>query len=307
MLQVYRTWHNGPRSVFGRIGSEDALGIVEYETLTAIYDAVYCTAEGCTLVAEPNDGYAVDCWCGHPEHQGELSYEPTFHYDPARMQQTDTVYLFFTSTAPGMETTFAMDRTELSAYDRAILDFTVAQPGYDGTYTVKIEGLPTFFRERYMDQRPVTEFTLPGNNSYWLRVRPEAVGENPFVVTVTDENGNSRSFRSSLLGIKTVSYFSLTVGKAPGTGLDIVVECTDPVLSDLTLTVRTNIRITGRTGATVTRTCETAVTLEAGAMKGRETHVLDLSAGDTFTILGSEMIFARSTSDNGMVEYRNSN
>ena len=124
---------------------------------------------------------------------------------------------------------------------------------------------------------------------------------------VTDENGNSRSFRSSLLGIKTVSYFSLTVGKAPGTGLDIVVECTDPVLSDLTLTVRTNIRITGRTGATVTRTCETAVTLEAGAMKGRETHVLDLSAGDTFTILGSEMIFARSTSDNGMVEYRNSN
>ena len=206
-----------------------------------------------------------------------------------------------------METTFAMDRTELSAYDRAILDFTVAQPGYDGTYTVKIEGLPTFFRERYMDQRPVTEFTLPGNNSYWLRVRPEAVGENPFVVTVTDENGNSRSFRSSLLGIKTVSYFSLTVGKAPGTGLDIVVECTDPVLSDLTLTVRTNIRITGRTGATVTRTCETAVTLEAGAMKGRETHVLDLSAGDTFTILGSEMIFARSTSDNGMVEYRNSN
>lgn len=307
VLQVYRVWHNGPRSVFGRIGSEDALGIVEHETLTAIYDAVYCTAEGCTLVAEPNDGYAVDCWCGHPEHQGELSYEPTFHYDPARMQQTDTVYLFFTSTAPGMETTFAMDRTELSAYDRAILDFTVAQPGYDGTYTVKIEGQPTFFRERYMDQQPVTEFTLPGNGSYWLRVRPEAVGENPFVVTVTDENGNSRSFRSSLLGIKTVSYFSLTVGKAPGTGLDIVVECTDPVLSDLTLTVRTNIRITGRTGATVTRTCETAVTLEAGTMKGRETHVLDLSAGDTFTILGSEMIFARTTSDNGMVEYRNSN
>lgn len=307
VLQVYRVWHNGPRSVFGRIGSEDALGIVEHETLTAIYDAVYCTAEGCTLVAEPNDGYAVDCWCGHPEHQGELSYEPTFHYDPARMQQTDTVYLFFTSTTSGMETTFAMDRTELSAYDRAILDFTVAQPGYDGTYTVKIEGLPTFFRERYMDQRPVTEFTLPGNNSYWLRVRPEAVGENPFVVTVTDENGNSRSFRSSLLGIKTVSYFSLTVGKAPGTGLDIVVECTDPVLSDLTLTVRTNIRITGRTGATVTRTCETAVTLEAGTMKGRETHVLDLSAGDTISILGSEMIFARSTSDNGMVEYRNSN
>ena len=73
VLQVYRVWHNGPRSVFGRIGSEDALGIVEYETLTAIYDAVYCTAEGCTLVAEPNDGYAVDCWCGHPEHQGELS------------------------------------------------------------------------------------------------------------------------------------------------------------------------------------------------------------------------------------------
>ena len=49
------------------------------------------------------------------------------------------------------------------------------------------------------------------------------------------------------------------------------------------------------------------MTLEAGTMKGRETHVLDLSAGDTFTILGSEMIFARTTSDNGMVEYRNSN
>ncbi len=307
VLQVYRVWHNGPRSVFGRIGSEDALGIVEHETPTAIYDAVYCTAEGCMLVAEPNDGYAVDCWCSHPEHRGELSCEPTFRYDPTRMQQTDTVYLFFTSTTPGMETTFALDRTELSAYDRAILDFTVAQPGYDGTYTVKIEGLPTFFRERYMDQRPVTEFTLPGNGSYWLRVRPESVGENPFVVTVTDENGNSRSFRSSLLGIKTVSYFSLTVGKAPGSGLDIVVECTDPVLSDLTLTVRTTIRITSRTGATVTRTCEAAVSLEAGSMKGRETHVLGLSAGDTFSILGSEMIFTRSTSDNGMVEYRNSN
>lgn len=109
VLQVYRVWHNGPRDVLGCIQSENALNIVEHETLTAIYDAVYCTVEGCTLVAKPNDGYDVDCWCTHPEHQGELSYEPTFRYDPIRMPSANPMYLFFTPTPSSMETTFLLN------------------------------------------------------------------------------------------------------------------------------------------------------------------------------------------------------
>ncbi len=143
-IHVYHVWHNGPRFRQGRVVSEDALGIVGHETLSAVYDAVYCTAEGCTLAAEPNDGYAVDCWGSNPGHMGELSYGPVYRFVPKSVHFPETVYLFFASTRPQME---------------------------------------------------------------------------------------------------------------------------------------------------------------AGSMKGRETLVLDLSAGDTFSILGSEMIFSRSTSDNGMVEY----
>lgn len=115
LFRVYRVWHDGPRLLHGRIVSEDALKIVKHETLSAIYDAVYCTAEGCTLAAEPNDGYAVDCWCSHPGHMGELSYEPSYRIIPNSDQSPETVYLFFVSTLPQLEATFSPDRTEVSA------------------------------------------------------------------------------------------------------------------------------------------------------------------------------------------------
>ena len=78
---------------------------------------------------------------------------------------------------------------------------------------MQVEGTPTLFRNLTDDIGPVTGYTVAGNGTYPLRIRPEAVGENPYRITVTDEKGNSAFFDSFVTGIKTVSCFTFSFSK----------------------------------------------------------------------------------------------
>ena len=150
-----------------------------------------------------------------------------------------------------LRVSFTQDKFELAALDRARVDFTVEQDDYDGTYTVQVEGTPTLFRNLTDDIGPVTGYTVAGNGTYPLRIRPEAVGENPYRITVTDENGNSAFFDSFVTGIKTVSCFTCSFSKISG-GIEVVAEGTYPVMNALTNHI--NPKVTGvlRGGATKT-------------------------------------------------------
>ncbi len=202
-----------------------------------------------------------------------------------------------------LRVSFTQDRTDLAALDRARVDFTVAQDDYGGTYTVQVEGIPTLFRNPMDDIGPVTSYTVPGNGTYSLRIRPEAVGANPYRLTVTDEAGNSAFFDSSVTGVKTVSCFTFSFSKTSG-GIEVVAEGTYPVMNDLTITVKPTVKVLLRGEATRTLTCTMNVHIEADRMKGRTTATLDLGTGYTdYTVTDYETAFSRMASENGMVEY----
>ncbi len=120
VVKVYRTWQNGPRSIFGRVESKDALRIVEHETISALYDAVYCTSEPITLEAVPDAGYRADCWCISPGHSGEVSFDSTCPHDP--VYGPKVLYLFFKPLTVPLEVSVRHDRAELTAYERAQRD-----------------------------------------------------------------------------------------------------------------------------------------------------------------------------------------
>ena len=202
-----------------------------------------------------------------------------------------------------LRVSFTQDKFELAALDRARVDFTVEQDDYDGTYTVQVEGTPTLFRNLTDDIGPVTGYTVAGNGTYPLRIRPEAVGENPYRITVTDEKGNSAFFDSFVTGIKTVSCFTFSFSKISG-GIEVVAEGTYPVMNDLTITLNPTVTVVLRGGATKTLTCTMNVKIEADRMRGRASATLDLGTGYTdYSVTDYEATFSRTASENGMVEY----
>ena len=202
-----------------------------------------------------------------------------------------------------LRVSFTQDKFELAALDRARVDFTVEQDDYDGTYTVQVEGTPTLFRNLTDDIGPVMGYTVAGNGTYPLRIRPEAVGENPYRITVTDEKGNSAFFDSFVTGIKTVSCFTCSFSKISG-GIEVVAEGTYPVMNDLTITLNPTVTVVLRGGATKTLTCTMNVKIEADRMRGRASATLDLGTGYTdYSVTDYEATFSRTASENGMVEY----
>ena len=202
-----------------------------------------------------------------------------------------------------LRVSFTQDKFELAALDRARVNFTVEQDDYDGTYTVQVEGTPTLFRNLTDDIGPVTGYTVAGNGTYPLRIRPEAVGENPYRITVTDEKGNSAFFDSFVTGIKTVSCFTCSFSKISG-GIEVVAEGTYPVMNDLTITLNPTVTVVLRGGATKTLTCTMNVKIEADRMRGRASATLDLGTGYTdYSVTDYEATFSRTASENGMVEY----
>lgn len=301
LFQVYRTWHNGPRVVCGHIESEDALAIVEHDTLSAVYDAVYCASEPAALRAVPDAGYRIDCWCTAPSHQGEVSFEETYRCDP--LDGPTPLYLYFKPLVAPLEVSVRHDRTELTAYERSLAEIRINQPSYTGTYNVRIEGVPTFFQNLTADTDPVTEYTVDANGTHALRIRPERVGENPYTVTVTDEQGESRSFDASVRGVKTRALFSVDCRLTAEPRLTADVECTAPVPEELMLSVRPTVIFEAPSGLSTIRTYELNVRIRAGTTTGGDTLCIDPVPEASFSLLNTEVAFSQSALDNGMIEY----
>ena len=206
---------------------------------------------------------------------------------------------------PELNVTFTQEGYELAAMDRAYVTFTVTQPGYTGRYKAHLsgEGL-TFFQGHYSADIPTTELTLyEGNGTYELRLKPEAVGEIPFTVTITDEQGNSTSFESSVKGIKTVANFTLDFTRSAG-ALYITMESSYPVSEDLTLTVTATVKIVYSGGYTTTRDYTFDVAFEAERSRGTGYVYLDLQGLYDISIEKYTMTSDTPVSRNGMVEYK---
>lgn len=204
-----------------------------------------------------------------------------------------------------MAVTYTQEGYELAAMDRAYVTFTVSQPGYTGRYKARLSGeSATFFQGRYGSDIPMTELTLyEGNGTYELRIKPEAVGEIPFTVTITDEQGNSTYFESSVKGVKTVADFTLDYRLMTG-ALDIVMESSYPVSEDLKITVTATVKIIYSGGFTKTQDYTFDVFFEAERSRGTGYIYLDLQGRYDVSIVSYTMESDTPVSLNGMVEYK---
>lgn len=206
---------------------------------------------------------------------------------------------------PPITVTYTQEGYELAAMDRAYVTFTVSQPGYAGKYKARLIGEDaTFFQGRYSADVPKTELTLyEGNGSYDLRIKPEAIGEIPFTVIITDEQGNSTSFESSVKGVKTVADFTLDYRLMTG-ALDIVMESSYPVSEDLKITVTATVKIIYSGGFTKTQDYTFDVFFEAERSRGTGYVYLDLQGRYDVSIEKYTMESDTPVSLNGMVEYK---
>lgn len=204
-----------------------------------------------------------------------------------------------------LNVTFTQEGYELAAMDRAYVTFDVSQPEYAGQYKARLSGDGiTFFQGRYSADIPKTELTLyEGNGTYELRIKPEAVGEIPFTVTITDEQGNSTSFESSVKGVKTVADFTLDYRLMTG-ALDIVMESSYPVSEDLKITVTATVKIVYSGGYTKTQDYTFDVFFEAERSRGTGYVYLDLQGRYDVSIISYTMESDTPVSLNGMVEYK---
>ena len=204
-----------------------------------------------------------------------------------------------------LNVTFTQEGYELAAMDRAYVTFDVSQPEYTGQYKARLSGDGiTFFQGRYSADIPKTELTLyEGNGTYELRIKPEAVGEIPFTVTITDEQGNSTSFESSVKGVKTVADFTLDYRLMTG-ALDIVMESSYPVSEDLKITVTATVKIVYSGGYTKTQDYTFDVFFEAERSRGTGYVYLDLQGRYDVSIISYTMESDTPVSLNGMVEYK---
>lgn len=204
-----------------------------------------------------------------------------------------------------LNVTFTQEGYELAAMDRAYVTFTVSQPGYTGKYKARLSGEGiTFFQGRYSGDNAITEMTLyEGNGTYVLRIKPEAVGEIPFTVTITDEQGNGTSFESTVKGVKTIVDFSLDYRLMTG-ALDIVMDSSYPVSEDLTITVTATVKIVYSGGFTKMQDYTFDVFFEAERSRGRGYVYLDLQGRYDVSVVSYTMKSDTPVSLNGMVEYK---
>lgn len=202
-----------------------------------------------------------------------------------------------------LRVSFTQDKFELAALDRAVWTSPSSRTITTGLIPCRSKVRRPCSRNLTDDIGPVTGYTVAGNGTYPLRIRPEAVGENPYRITVTDEKGNSAFFDSFVTGIKTVSCFTFSFSKISG-GIEVVAEGTYPVMNDLTITLNPTVTVVLRGGATKTLTCTMNVKIEADRMRGRASATLDLGTGYTdYSVTDYEATFSRTASENGMVEY----
>ena len=280
-----------------------------------VYYLSYHIDAGTGIVAidgvERNPGMPYPLLSGNGTVTADISYKQAEPGD-VRLRLTVTDKYGFsmervltTQYKKSLNVTFTQEGYELAAMDRAYVTFDVSQPEYTGQYKARLssDGI-TFFQGRYSADIPKTEQTLyEGNGTYELRIKPEAVGEIPFTVTITDEQGNSTSFESSVKGVKTVADFILDYRLMTG-ALDIVMESSYPVSEDLKITVTATVKIVYSGGYTKTQDYTFDVFFEAERSRGTGYVYLDLQGRYDVSIISYTMESDTPVSLNGMVEYK---
>ena len=280
-----------------------------------VYYLSYHIDAGTGIVAidgvERNPGMPYPLLSGNGTVTADISYKQAEPGD-VRLRLTVTDKYGFsmervltTQYKKSLNVTFTQEGYELAAMDRAYVTFDVSQPEYTGQYKARLSGDGiTFFQGRYSADIPKTEQTLyEGNGTYELRIKPEAVGEIPFTVTITDEQGNSTSFESSVKGVKTVADFTLDYRLMTG-ALDIVMESSYPVSEDLKITVTATVKIVYSGGYTKTQDYTFDVFFEAERSRGTGYVYLDLQGRYDVSIISYTMESDTPVSLNGMVEYK---
>ena len=205
---------------------------------------------------------------------------------------------------PVLSVQFTQNGNILAAQDRATVSYTVNQPGYIGKYTVRTTGTPSLFRNMVSDLLPATFFSILGDGNYSLRIKPEAVGDNPYTVTITDQRGNSTSFDSSVTGVKTTSEVSVAFNKGAAGYLEVLVDCSYPISEKLDIEVSAYITFTLSGGKIYADYYTIPVQITAGESIGRAT--MNIGAAITYvrySIASLKAVFSQTTSENGMVEY----
>ena len=260
--------------------------------------------------AERNPGTPYPLFSGNGTVTADISYKQAEPGDVRlRLMVTDKYgfsmeRVLTTQYKKSLNVTFTQEGYELAAMDRAYVTFDVSQPEYTGQYKARLSGDGiTFFQGRYSADIPKTELTLyEGNGTYELRIKPEAIGEIPFTVTITDEQGNSTSFESSVKGVKTEVVFTLDFRKITG-ALDIVMESSYPVSEDLKITVTATVKIVYSGGYTRMQDYTFDVFFEAERSRGTGYVYLDLQGRYDISIVSYTMESDTPVSLNGMVEY----
>lgn len=199
--------------------------------------------------------------------------------------------------------TCSQEGKDLTLRDRATLNYTITQGGYSGPYTVKIEGTPSLFQDTH-EITPATQFTVPGNGTYSLRIRPEAVGDNPYKITVTDANGNSGEYKSSVTGIPMYSHFTLDFSKGSTGYLNLMVKCSYPPLENVSVIVKPTVNVISSGGKITTQTYTMNMIIPSGENSGMGSIrlILGNSYLDYF-VASATASFSPASSHNGLLQY----
>lgn len=203
---------------------------------------------------------------------------------------------------PKLTVSFSQQGQQLTIMDRAYIDFTVSQPGYAGTYKVSVAGTPSVYFGRTGSETPMPEQTIPGNGTYTLRVKPEAIGDNPLTVTITDQKGNTAKFQTSVTGIKMKAFLTPTFSLW-NNSIKMDLECSIPVPEIVGIRATVRAHLIGYIYEDY-RNYSFIFTIDPGTTSGWDIAGLDDAAEWCYDIeVGDVQISHRPTSQNGLVEY----
>lgn len=205
---------------------------------------------------------------------------------------------------PSPHLSLALDKTQLYAQDRATVRLTVSQRGYTGKYDVTATGTALLFLNTSADLNPATSFSIPGPGTYNLRLRPEVLGKNPFTVTVRDAEGQTTSVTGSVQGLKRTATYRLRFDSSVEGELTVLAEGDYPVQENLYLVVKPTLQIRSAGGSTTNKSFSMPVLIQKGRDVAGYTLDLGLSAGQSYSLSTYTSSFSRTTSINGMVDYR---
>ena len=211
--------------------------------------------------------------------------------------------LFTSFIKPRPHVVCTIDKPRLYAMDRAIATITVSQTGYTGKYTVSCSGTASLFINLNADLNPATSLTFPGPGSYTLRVRPEAVGSNPFTLTVQDAEGQRATTTASVVGLKRTATYTLSFDSSVAGELSVMAQGDYPVPEDVNLIVRPTLQLYAGSSVT-TKTYTMPISIQKGRDVAGYTLDLGLAAGQSYALSSYTAAFSRTVSKNGMVEYR---